>query len=293
MDLYIVLGYLGSGKTTFLKLLLKHFEKKINAVIVNDFGEMDVDGKILSAYNVHAISDGSIFCSCRSDQFVQTMIDISKNKMDNVIVETSGLANPYTLIDVFDLIKSKSDQEIKLKGVICLVDCVNFEKMLAYVNMVKMQVAASDVILLNKSDLCNGTDILRIKDLISSINPNARIEVTINAKLKNFEIKKINKYLPQNILDISVQKCTILLNEIITKDMLDNLCSEMSSFSHRIKGVVRLDIGNGIYQYCNGTGTFIPHEEGNFLIVLTCSRVNLKAEIKNILSKYTFAEIKA
>ena len=93
---WFVLGYLGSGKTTFVKNFLSRHGGR-NAVLVNDFGAEDVDGALLAgaAEKVESIFNGSVFCSCRSEQFVGAMLRLSQENFDNILVETSGFPIPF------------------------------------------------------------------------------------------------------------------------------------------------------------------------------------------------------
>jgi len=65
IDLYIIVGFLGSGKTTFLKNLLPTFENKKIGIIINDFGDESIDSRLFdnSLYRVKEVNKGSIFCS--------------------------------------------------------------------------------------------------------------------------------------------------------------------------------------------------------------------------------------
>ena len=106
---YFVLGYLGSGKTTFVRDFLSRRGGR-NAVLVNDFGAEDVDGVLLtgSAEKVESIFDGSVFCSCRSEHFVEAMPRLSQEKFDTILVETSGLANPFQMRKLFSYINDRA-----------------------------------------------------------------------------------------------------------------------------------------------------------------------------------------
>ena len=104
-DVLFVLGYLGSGKTTFVKNFLSEHPGK-NAVLVNDFGAEDVDGLLLSgsAVRVESIFGGSVFCSCRSEKFVESMLSLADGAFDRILVETSGFYNPYQMRKLFSYV---------------------------------------------------------------------------------------------------------------------------------------------------------------------------------------------
>lgn len=94
--LYVITGFLGAGKTTFLKQFARLFPDQRLAVLVNEFGKEDIDGVLLR--EVHArlaeIHNGSIFCACRLEQFVDTLAQLAEDEPDVILVETSGLSDP-------------------------------------------------------------------------------------------------------------------------------------------------------------------------------------------------------
>ena len=101
-NVYMITGFLGSGKTTFLNEWLRIFQDHSFALVINEFGSADVDGALFdqTRIDVTKISNGSILCSCRSDRFVETMLNLSKTDVTDVIIETSGLSDMTVLIDM-------------------------------------------------------------------------------------------------------------------------------------------------------------------------------------------------
>lgn len=296
MNLYIILGFLGSGKTTLLKNLLTQYKNSKNAVIVNDFGKEDIDGRLIEPFaeKMQSIYDGSIFCSCKSDQFVSAVLKMAEYKPDNIFVEASGLANPFTMVNVIDIINRKitDNNKVLLKGVICLVDAVNFEKMLSVAHMVKMQIAISDIIIINKTDCVNNDTVVRIEKTILQINNTAEIIKTVKAEIGDLNVRHIDRELPYNINDIIVQKLMLTLNNGYNLEEIDKICKALSLFSHRIKGVININGNSFIYQFVDGKSDLTPCKDGNsFLIVLSCMKQNLKEKTENIIKDYNFIEI--
>ena len=294
MNLTIFLGYLGSGKTTLLKNLLSLFKNSKNAVIVNDFGKEDVDGKILASYteNLKTIFDGSIFCSCKSDQFVSAVLEVAKTNPDNIFVEASGLANPFTMLDVLDLINSKLENKVFLKGVVCLVDAANFEKILSAAHMIKMQVAAADLIIVNKIDCVSEVTLNRVEKIIRQFNDFAEIVKTVKADVQKFDLSHRHRILPNHVSDLKIQKLMLQLNGHYTQEQLHNFCLKISGFSHRIKGIVNLGSESYLYQFSDGASELIPYQKSQgYLIVLSCMKENLKKKVEDALKEFDFAVI--
>ena len=94
--LYLITGFLGAGKTTFLKQFMKQFSSERMHIIVNEFGKEGIDGELLSELGIalDEINNGSIFCSCRLDKFENVLQQVLQEKPDVIIVEASGLSDP-------------------------------------------------------------------------------------------------------------------------------------------------------------------------------------------------------
>lgn len=287
MELYFLLGYLASGKTSCLNNMLMISGKK-TAVIINDFGDLDVDGELIDSANKISITGGSIFCSCKSHDFAAALKKTLEGGAETIIVEASGLANPFTMLSAakvgFDLAKKPFVTPKSL----CLIDCTNFCKLLPIIHMLKMQVASSDLILLNKSSLVSKNDIIRIREIIKSINGNAKILVTDFGKIDNLNFDIVEKKLPINVSDIVTQKCTVKLlrdlNGNIDENKLLQFCECISKSAHRIKGIV----GGNVYEYCDGkliirknlkNSNETSAKQDDFLIILTCLPINLKTQV--------------
>ena len=157
ISLYMLTGFLGAGKTTFLEKMIHGFKDQKIAVIMNEFGKSDVDGKLISHLPImmKKIDNGSIFCSCKSDKFIDVMIDITKQKPDVLIVESSGLANPSTMPGILDLVSKLTNESFDPKANIGIMDATNVYKLARTAVMVASQIAHSDIILLNKVDLAS------------------------------------------------------------------------------------------------------------------------------------------
>src|SRR3989344_3972844 len=151
----IITGYLGAGKTTLLKNILNKADKKI-AVIMNEFGEIDIDSKIIKGKNINIVelAGGCVCCSLTGEFELATKEIIKKYKPDIIVVETTGLAEPDTLI--FDIENELPD--LKLDSIIALVDSDAFFKF-PLGKTGKIQVEMADIIILNKVDLINKKEI--------------------------------------------------------------------------------------------------------------------------------------
>ncbi|ADC89291.1 cobalamin synthesis protein P47K [Thermocrinis albus DSM 14484] len=146
---FVVTGFLGSGKTTLLvRAAREHFGGKRVAVLVNEIGEVGVDGKVLQ--NVYSsvveLAEGCICCSLHAE-FEKGIKEIrEKYDPEVLLVETSGAAEP------FPVMLSLQSLGCSIEGVICVVDAKNFEK---YKNesTARYQIGGSNIVVINKVDL--------------------------------------------------------------------------------------------------------------------------------------------
>ena len=176
-DIYIVSGFLGAGKTTLIKTMMRSaFREKNVVVIENDFGEAGIDAGLLREYNltVTSLSAGCICCSLTGD-FERAVQGILKDHSpDAILVEPSGVGK---LSDIIKLcLKMEDGGELHLKKTITVVDIRSFDKYRKnYGEFFEDQIAYADLILLSHQEECL-EEIRAVEDKIHEMNPEARME---------------------------------------------------------------------------------------------------------------------
>ncbi len=291
---YVIVGFLGSGKTTFLKNLPASLKKAKVAVIINEFGDKNLDGLVLKDFfpNLSEIEGGSIFCSCRTDQFVKVVSKLSQQDFDYIFIEGSGLANPGNILKVVDLIDQESNHRIDFKGVIGIVDPSTIYKIVETLNAAKNQLAFSDIILINKIDIATEEELIKAKDLIKKYNPEVLTFETTYSTLPFPIIEELvslhDNRLGTTIMDIGIQQFSIPLPQVSVKQIKD-ICLNCVKLVDRIKGVVRLDETNYFFEYVNQALVFtkILSDVENYMVFLSTSKKDIKplihSEIKKVL----------
>ncbi|MEM1350986.1 MAG: cobalamin biosynthesis protein CobW [Pseudomonadota bacterium] len=198
----VITGFLGSGKTTLISQLMQNPGGKRLAVVVNEFGDVGVDGEILKgcaipdcpAENIMELANGCICCTV-ADDFIPTIEALMalEPRPEHILIETSGLALPKPLLKAFDWPDIRS--KITVDGVIALADAeavssgrfapdvaavdaqrradesIDHETPLAEV--FEDQIACADIILLTKPDLAGVEGIAKARAVIAAESPRA------------------------------------------------------------------------------------------------------------------------
>lgn len=155
MDMLIVAGFLGSGKTTLvlstIKKIIEERKKKV-VIIVNDFGTVGIDGKVMQKYGLEVaeLASGCICCTLGPD-LLTTIMEIEKNyKPDILLIEPTGVADPQAIVDTMDHYTGTPMNKITS---VVIVDAARFPAIYKALNRpLTAQVKAADVILINKMD---------------------------------------------------------------------------------------------------------------------------------------------
>jgi G3E family GTPase len=185
----ILTGFLGSGKTTLLNRALRAPEMARTAVIINEFGEIALDHALAaqSDDSVIVLENGCLCCTVRSD-LVGTLNDLYHRRhagripfFDNVMIETSGLAEPGPVLQAF-LSEPTLDGLYRVANVIALVDAVNGLSTLSEHDEAVQQVALADRVLITKLDLVEDPQVReKLEAELRRINPSATISAAADA----------------------------------------------------------------------------------------------------------------
>jgi len=186
IDVFLVCGFYGAGKTTFLKNVRDELTgKRRIAFLVNEYGSTRIDGARLDKGNViiSEIEGGSIFCSCRHWDFIEALKQLSKELVDMVIMESPGLADPSPLTQDITIANAISGNVLDYRGSVCIVDAVTFIDQLDMFEAIRKQLVYSAVVLINKVDIAPARDVQMARAKISEIAPAAAIFTTVNGNL--------------------------------------------------------------------------------------------------------------
>ncbi len=204
----VITGFLGAGKTTLLRHILQNNQGKRIAVLVNEFGEVGIDGDLLRSCqicdeednpndNIVELTNGCLCCTVQ-EEFYPTMQELLKrrDKIDNLVIETSGLALPKPLVQAFRWPAIRNAATVD--GVVTVVDAralaegtivgdlealeaqrqadPNLEHETPLEELFEDQLACADLVLLSKTDLVDTANLERITSYLKSeLSPGVKI----------------------------------------------------------------------------------------------------------------------
>jgi len=190
---YLISGFLGSGKTTFLNRIIHAFPSNRKLMILmNEFGEMGVDGSLVENDDLAMleISKGSIFCVCVKTDFIKGLMNIAQNtRPDVLIIEATGVANPSDLKR--DLKLSIFQDRFQLREQFCIIDAGNFKDAYDTFTSVEKQIESATVFIINKVDEADAGVIQKVKKIVERHHPNPDFYETTYADIP------LGKFLPE------------------------------------------------------------------------------------------------
>ena len=312
---FILTGFLGVGKTTRLTNTVKeHFSDKKVAIIVNEFGDIGVDGNILS--NVYSevleISEGCICCQL-AQEFESGVIEIiEKYKPEVIFVETSGASEP------FPIFLSLQNLGISVEGVICVIDARNFDTYKEN-STAKYQIGGSNILVLNKTDLVDNNELEAVKKDVIDIKEQYNIKNTLTGQkiFNNYVINTaqqgiVNKEVFEGVYKVdeiigmakeyehpdhttkdSITQKVAYLKEGITFDDVDAVLKKLPKSIYRVKGVVKTkDVPNPIViNYSFGNISFEELEEYKQQSILIFIGESIEKDVTELCNSFEYLNI--
>ena len=197
-QVYLITGFLGAGKTTFLNRIISRFPKdKKLTLLVNEFGEIGVDGTLVEGEDIDMmeISKGSIFCVCVKTDFIKGLYALNTQvQPDVLIIESTGVANPSDLKK--DLKLPIFNDRFQFMEQFCIIDAVHFLDAYEVYASIEKQIASSSVFILNKVDVAPPEILEKTKEIVRQFHPDPIFYETTYADIpldKYFDFASGNK----------------------------------------------------------------------------------------------------
>ena len=312
---FIITGFLGVGKTTMLTNTVKeHFSDKKVAIVVNEFGDIGVDGNILS--NVYSevleISEGCICCQL-AEEFESGVMEImNKYNPEIIFVETSGASEP------FPIFLSMQNLGVSVEGVICVVDSKNLDSYKDN-STAKYQIGGSNIIVLNKTDLVNDDELEAVKKDVIQIKDEYNIKNTLTGKtifnsyvINNAEQGVVNKEVFEGVYKVdeiiglakdykrldhttkdSITQKVAYLKEGIEFADVDEVLKNLPKSIYRVKGVVKVkDVPNPIViNYSFGNVSFEELDEYTEPSIMIFIGESIDNDVNELCGKFDFLNL--
>lgn len=193
----ILTGFLGSGKTTLLNHILNNSSDKKIAIIVNEFGEVNVDSQLVehTTEEMIELSNGCICCTLRGDLIEGVDKIVRENDIDAIVIESTGIGEPVPIAQAFyvhpELLALEPDlpniqNKVFVDAIITVVDSAQFFEMYekqslipdddfgrGYSQLLAEQVEGANILVLNKVDETPESELKKLTDLLRLLNPRA------------------------------------------------------------------------------------------------------------------------
>lgn len=270
----VVTGFLGSGKTTFIKRILEKFsdQRKIG-IIQNEYAMANIDSAELKAldqpFEILEIIGGTIFCICLIANFLDSLSAfIDEVNPEIIIIEASGLSDPIAIAELFQY--EKLAGKLYLSHIWCIIDSVNYLKTRKMMNRIQHQVMISDTLIINKTDI-GKENVPAIREELTSLNQEA---IILEASYCNVDIDDSAELMTDETIALRWAKqhagimpagrpeiFTVVLKTTrpISKDGLNRFLAEVQGKLIRLKGFVMLN-DNQRVKIQSGFGTTTVEE---------------------------------
>jgi G3E family GTPase len=187
----LLVGFLGSGKTTLANRILSEQHNQRIAVIVNEFGDVGIDGQLIVGVddNVVELSNGCLCCTMQGD-LADTLWQllgrrrqtVDAKPFEHIVIEASGLASPGPVLQKM-LVDPALHAHVQVDGVITMAHAKHIVQQLADHPEAAEQVAYADHIILNHCDQCAGDELAAAAATLHACNPQAMIEPATRAEV--------------------------------------------------------------------------------------------------------------
>ncbi len=263
---HLLFGFLGAGKTTLVRNLLETSNSDIpTAVIVNEFGQVGIDGEILQGKSIDTIEllSGCICCTLKGS-LLNAIEELAYEKgAERIIVEATGVADPEDMLD--DLEDPSVIDNFDVAPIVTVVDAANFYKIrMVLGEFYVSQILNADIVVLNKIDLAQDKSIKNVTNQLREINPDAEIRFTefcnvdsslIFSELKTTQIGKASDHSHERHHHHEHDTMTSFVLQPysdLSRSALVQFCDKLPDNVWRMKGHMQLDGEPSLVQYSTG-----------------------------------------
>lgn len=251
IKLVLLTGFLGAGKTTMMQEILQTYKERKIGVIVNEFGEINIDAKLIKqdGLQMAELSNGSIFCACIKDKFVDSLIEMSYKDLEYLFIEASGLADPANMVQILEGIQRNVLNPYEYKGSVCIVDGESFTDLYELLPAISSQLEFCGSVVINKGDLIDEAQLKEILEIVQRVNPEAASFVTsycrVNAEelVEGTRLRNIQERDTSNTYESRPTTFIVKGLKQMPYEKLQAFLEQIAGSTYRIKGFADTDRG--------------------------------------------------
>ena len=276
----LITGPLGSGKTTLLRHILAAQPEKI-AIVMNEFGEIAIDTKVIEGKNVRIaeLGGGCVCCSLLGEFEAAVNEIIEKISPERIVVETTGLAEPEAL--VFNI--QEALPQCWLDGVVSVIDADMLVRFPELGHTTRLQIEGADILLLNKVDLVEPGQIEPLEAKLRKINPTAAIVRTERCRIDPellFGIEREKKIARlEHRHQAEFESFAFTSSKIFSRDCFEGFASGLPAGVVRAKGFIRFADGGQLFNFVAGRWELEPFEAEQTELVFIGKQIAAKKEM--------------
>jgi len=273
----LITGPLGSGKTTLLRHILATRSAKI-AIVMNEFGEIAIDSKVVEGKSVRIteLGGGCVCCSLIGEFESAVNEIIQRVEPDIIVVETTGLAEPEAL--VFNI--QEALPQCRLDGVVSVIDADMLVRFPELGHTTRLQIEGADILLLNKIDLVEPAQSEPLERKLREINPTAAIVRTKRCQIDPailFGVGREEKVAPpEHKHQPEFESFTFSSEKTFSRDCFERFADGLPASMHRAKGFMLFPDGAQLFNFVAGRWDLEPFETDRTDLVFIGKKIAAK-----------------
>ncbi|MCM1990678.1 CobW family GTP-binding protein [Oceanirhabdus seepicola] len=241
----IISGFLGAGKTTLIRKLLKAHEDEKVVLIENEFGEIGIDGEIVEreGFQVLELSTGCICCSMKIDFFNTITTVIEQLKPERIIIEPTGIGLLSEIIDIVN--KQELKGKCSVNSLITVIDSINYlEQLDGFGDFFEDQITNASILILSKTQFVNDDE---IKNSISSLRELNKKAFIVKDNWDNLSHQDFKEFLNGDLM-LDLDEILHLENQHNLKKGIDNVSLESErEFTEEELEKILIKLKNSLY----------------------------------------------
>ena len=305
VPVYVISGFLGSGKTTILLHMINHFKNngKRPGIILNELGDENVENHLFEGQQIVELLNGCICCTIQDD-LKTTLNGYKKEEVDVLLIEGTGVANPLEVKDV--LLDPLFMEHFELQSMISLIDASHYLEYQSFFSsskeiraLLKEQVTSANLLVLNKIDLVSEKELNKVEakvvDELANHVPIYRTsygEVPLELLLeKRFHVREVSHSHSDHghhHHHHHIEATKLRVEGPVKKDVLEKQLKKLSKQVIRAKGIIQLAESSGYceFQYAAGQLRLNRIEEPTHGLIPTVILIGDKLETEQVEQFY-------